>query len=125
MKSLSLCMVLALGIVSLAWPQTLEKQSRAQSRTKNLQKLLSLNDEQSRQVGAILSREATQSAKDEESYGGNRRAMMKAARGRQAGIDEQIESLLTQEQRVKYQAYKKARRSEFDNRRRLRGSEYD
>lgn len=96
----------------------------AAERTKHLNELLALSEEQSRRVLAILMQQDTRAAEDHAAAGGSRRAEEKALRARVAASDRAIEALLTPEQVRKYSSYKKSRRNELDRRKRPRGEEY-
>ena len=99
-----------------------QRVSKAEERSQHLKGLLQLTEEQTNQVHAILkNHEAAPTAgKTTES----RRMRSKAERIERAAVDKEIEALLSPEQMKKYESYKKARRSDSDQRKQPRGEEY-
>ena len=101
------------------------KQNRAEERTKLLQAILTLTDDQTSQVRQIMDRLDQQSAQIRELNRGNKRTIMKSTRARIADADKEIEALLTPVQLKKFGSYKNARRDEFRGWRTGKGSEYN
>lgn len=116
------CFFLLILSVAVA-ANALQRVSRAEERSQHLKGLLSLSEEQTTQVYAILKNHEPKPPAGKEPRG--RRMSAKAERVERAAIDKEIEALLTPEQLKKYDSYKKARRSETDPRRRPRGEEYN
>jgi Spy/CpxP family protein refolding chaperone len=117
--------IIAALLFILALPGAAQKrtvQSTPDDRVKNLKTLLSLTESQTTQVRDILTRSAATTS----STGSvNKRASAKLERTRNKEIDKQIEAILTPEQLVKYDAFKKARRTESKGYRKGKGSEYN
>lgn len=74
-----------------------------------LKQELNLTPEQVAKIQKILDSAQKQAEFDREKYQGNREAMMKAMRERWEKIDKEIESVLTKEQKKKYEVIKKER----------------
>ena len=113
------CFILLLAASTVS---AFQRISRAEDRSQHLKGLLSLTEDQTKQVYAILTNHEANPTDGKET--GSRRMNAKAERIRRAAVDKEIEALLTPDQLNKYASYKKARRSETDTRRRPRGGEY-
>lgn len=74
-----------------------------------LKQELNLSPEQVAKIQKILDAAQKQAEADREKYQGNRDAMMKAMRERWEKIDKEIESVLTKDQKKKYEQIKKER----------------
>lgn len=74
-----------------------------------LKQELNLSPEQIAKIQKILDAAQKQAEADREKYQGNRDAMMKAMRERWEKIDKEIESVLTKDQKKKYEQIKKER----------------
>ncbi len=82
-----------------------------------LKQELSLTPEQVVKIQKILNSAQKQAELDREKYQGDREAMMRAMRERWEKIDKEIESVLTKEQRKKYELIKKEREQRYRGRR--------
>ncbi len=71
---------------------------------------LNLTPEQTAKIQKILESAQKQAEIDRQKYQGDREAMFKAMRERWEKIDKEIETVLTKEQKVKYEKIKKERR---------------
>ncbi len=92
--------------------------NRADMMTQRLKEQLALTDSQSVLVHAVFDSMMVQAAKDRDAHGGDRDAMMSAARERMERADKQIEAILTADQLKKYQEYKEERQQRFGRRQR-------
>lgn len=74
-----------------------------------LKQELNLTPEQATKIQKILDSAQKQAEIDREKYQGNREAMMRVTRERWEKIDREIESVLTKEQKKKYEQIKRER----------------
>jgi Spy/CpxP family protein refolding chaperone len=115
MKGIWLVAVLALCVgVSYSQRQMMSPEDR----TKQLTDSLSLSEDQSGKVLVILQAADVERKALFESSGGDRDAMRQAMRSLAEKTDAQIDSLLTEEQKVKYAEMKKRRQERGGMRRR-------
>jgi Spy/CpxP family protein refolding chaperone len=113
------CLCLALLLLAVGGASAHQRISRAEERSQHLKGLLSLTEDQAKQVAAILKKHEPKPGDS-----GSLRTRAKAERSERAASDKEIQALLTPDQLKKFESYKKARRSETDTRRRPRGEEY-
>lgn len=102
-------MVTLLTVPAPSFSQALSDSSHVLMRADTLQLKLGLTDEQTAKIRDIIKANYEQTLKDRELYKGARMAMMRASKERNEKMKKDIFTLLTNEQKKKYEALKKER----------------
>ena len=112
-KQLILVSVLLIAVISLVHSQN---QNRVERRVQQLKEFLSLTDDQTAKVKAIMMKSEGDTTAIDKSKPLNRRSMMRDQKERFAKMDKEIEALLTAEQLKKYESYKLERMNQMRSR---------
>jgi len=93
--------------------ERLESKQRIDQMVNTLKKELSLSKEQVAKVKEIVAENFKNAENDRENFEGDREARMKSRMERTQAMDKKIESILTKDQKTKYEQYKKDRMQRF------------
>ncbi|MBU2445705.1 MAG: hypothetical protein KJ666_09045 [Bacteroidetes bacterium] len=93
--------------------ERLESKQRIDQMVNTLKKELSLSKEQVAKVKEIVAENFKNTENARESFEGDREARMKSRMERTQAMDKKIESILTKDQKTKYEQYKKDRMQRF------------
>lgn len=115
MKELKFLFILILVVIGtyFGYAQNL---TRVEHRVQQLKEALQLSNEQTTKITEIMIRLEQQTAQEQSSKPINKKAMMKNRQKRITEADKEIEPLLTPEQLIKYQSYKKERANQMRSR---------
>jgi len=108
--------LVGISVSVISQPRSGEREEREEIQVKRLQEKIGLTDDQIVKIKAIM-KKAREEFKQKD---GNRETRREVMMKRLEHMDTEITQLLSKEQKKKYEAWKKERRKEMDERRKYR-----